>query len=57
MEVLRDGKRCSELAPEDKEGEVGPCCVTVENHVSSLSSIFLSQIEIIIIISAKPGLW
>lgn len=56
MEVLRDGKRCSELAPEDKGGEVGPCCVTVENHVNSLSSIFRSQIEIIII-AAKPGLW
>ena len=57
MEVLRDRKRCSELAPEDKGGEVGLCCVTVENHVTSLSSIFLSQIEIIIIIAAKPGLW
>lgn len=50
-------KRSNGSALEEEGGEVGPCCVTLENHFTSLSLISFSKVEIIINVAVKCGLW
>lgn len=58
MKVFTDlKKRRNGSALEEEGGEAGPCCVTLENHFPSLSLISFSEVEIMINIAIKCGLW